>query len=53
MRRNIKVAGFDYRSGMFVDQVTIETHGQSSRKMMGLAKSDGKQLRQVLQDLES
>jgi ribosomal protein L40E len=48
-----KVAGFDYRSGVFWDQVTIETRGQSSSKMMCLAKSDGKRIRQVLQELES
>ena len=46
------VAGFDYRSGVFWDQV-IETRGQSSSKMTCLAKSDGKRIRQVLQDLES
>ena len=48
-----KVAGFDYRSGIFWDQVTIETRGQSATKMIGLAKGDGKRIRQVLQDLES
>lgn len=48
-----KVAGFDYKSGIFWDQVTIETRGQSSTKMPCLAKSDGKRIRQVLQDLES
>ncbi|MCP3980954.1 MAG: hypothetical protein GY716_16790 [bacterium] len=48
-----KVAGFDYRSGIFWDQVTIETRGQSSSKIMCLAKADGTRIRQVLQDLES
>lgn len=48
-----KVAGFDYRSGIFWDQVTIETRGQSSSKMPCLAKPDGRRIRQVLQDLES
>ena len=48
-----KVAGFDYKSGIFWDQVTIETRGQSSSKMPCLAKSDGRRIRQVLQDLES
>ncbi len=48
-----KVAGFDYRSGIFWDQVTVETRGQSASKMLGLAKPDGKRIRQVLQALES
>ena len=47
-----KVAGFDYRSGIFWDQVTIETRGQSSSRMACLAKSDGIRIRQVLQELE-
>ena len=47
-----KVAGFDYRSGIFWDQVTIETRGQSSCKMTCLAKSDGERIRKVLRDLE-
>jgi ribosomal protein L40E len=48
-----KVAGFDYRSGIFWDQVTIETRGQSSSKMTCLEKSDGRRIRQVLQTLET
>ena len=48
-----KVAGFDYRSGIFWDQVTIETRGQSSSKMTCLAKPDGQRIRQILQDLET
>ena len=48
-----KVAGFDYRSGIFWDQVTVETRGQSASQMPCLAKSDGKRIRQVLQTLES
>ena len=48
-----KVAGFDYRSGILWDQVTIETRGQSSSRMPCLAKSDGARIRQVLQELES
>jgi len=48
-----KVAGFDYKSGIFWDQVTIETRGQSSSAMPCLAKSDGRRIRQVLQALES
>lgn len=47
-----KVAGFDYRSGIFWDQVTIETRGQSSSKVTCLAKADGQRIRQVLQELE-
>lgn len=47
-----KVAGFDYRSGIFWDQVTIETRGQSSSRMACLAKEDGERIRQVLQELE-
>jgi len=48
-----KVAGFDYKSGIFWDQVTIETRGQSSSGMPCMDKTDGERIRQVLQDLES
>lgn len=48
-----KVAGFDYRSGILWDQVTIETRGQSSSRMTCLAKADGQRIRQVLQELEA
>ncbi len=48
-----KVAGFDYRSGIFWDQVTIETRGQSPASMAGLAKPDGERIRQILQNLRS
>lgn len=47
-----KVAGFDYRSGIFWDQVTIETRGQSSSVVQGLAKEDGERIRAILQQLE-
>ena len=48
-----KVAGFDYKSGIFWDQVTIETRGQSSSTIACLAKADGQRIRQVLQALET
>ena len=48
-----KIAGFDYRSGIFWDQVTVETRGQTKARMLGLAKSDGTRIRQILQDLQS
>lgn len=48
-----KVAGFDYRSGIFWDQITVETRGQSSSTMACLAKEDGARIRNVLQQLES
>lgn len=48
-----KIAGFDYRSGLLWDQITIETRGQSASKVPCLAKSDGERLRQVLQALET
>jgi ribosomal protein L40E len=47
-----KVAGFDYRSGIFWDQVTIETRGQSASRIPCLSKADGQRIRQVLQALE-
>jgi ribosomal protein L40E len=47
-----KVAGFDYRSGIFWDQVTIETRGQSASRMSCLDKADGQRIRQLLQELE-
>jgi ribosomal protein L40E len=48
-----KVAGFDYRSGIFWDQVKIETRGQSSARMTCMAKADGQRIRDVLQQLET
>lgn len=48
-----KVAGFDYGSGLFWDRVTIETRGQSSSTIYGLAKKDGERIRAVLRDLET
>ena len=48
-----KVAGFDYLSGIFWDRVRIETRGQSSTFLPCLAKSDGKRIREVLQQLET
>jgi hypothetical protein len=48
-----KVAGFNYKSGIFWDEVTIETRGQSSTKVGALAKADGQRIRQVLQKLET
>lgn len=48
-----KVAGFDYRSGVFWDRVTIETRGQSSSTVSCLAKEDGERIRKVLRQLES
>ena len=47
-----KVAGFDYRSGILWDQLTIETRGQTKARMLGLAKSDGNRIREILQALE-
>jgi ribosomal protein L40E len=47
-----KVAGFDYRSGIFWDQLTIETRGQSASRMSCLDKADGQRIRQLLQELE-
>lgn len=48
-----KVAGFDYTSGIFWDQVTVETRGQSASRMACLAKEDGERIRGVLRQLES
>ncbi len=47
-----KVAGFDYRSGIFWDMVRIETRGQSSTVIPCLRKQDGARIRAVLQQLE-
>ncbi len=47
-----KVAGFDYRSGIFWDMVRIETRGQSSSAVPCLTKPDGARIRSVLQQLE-
>jgi hypothetical protein len=47
-----KVAGFDYRSGIFWDSVTIETKGQKPTTIQCLSKSDGEKLRDILRKLE-
>jgi hypothetical protein len=47
-----KVAGFDCRSGVFWDLITIETRGQSSTVFSCLTKSDGEKIRAVLQQME-
>lgn len=47
-----KVAGFDYRSGIFWDQVKIETRGQDPTTIRCLGKSEGERLREVLRTLE-
>ena len=47
-----KVAGFDYRSGIFWDLVHIETRGQQPMVIGCLAKEDGERIRSVLQQLE-
>jgi len=47
-----KVAGFDYRSGIFWDLVRIETRGQKSTVMSCLSKNDGKRFRDVLRQLK-
>lgn len=47
-----KIAGFDYRSGLFWDTIRIETRGQSSSSIPCLSKHDGRRIRGVLQQLE-
>ena len=47
-----KVAGFDYRSGIFWDSVLIETRGQKPTTIGCLKKSDGERLREILRRLE-
>ena len=47
-----KVAGFDYRSGIFWDAATIQTRGQSSASIGCLEKSTGERIRDLLQNLE-
>lgn len=47
-----KVAGFDYRSGIFWDRVTVETRGQSSSTMACLAKEDGQRIRRMMRQVE-
>lgn len=47
-----KVAGFDYRSGIFWDMVVIETRGQKPTLIRCLAKKDGERVRELLRDLE-
>lgn len=47
-----KVAGFDYRSGIFWDAVEIETRGQNPTKIRCLSKQDGERLRDILRSLE-
>lgn len=47
-----KVAGFDYRSGIFWDQATIQTRGQTSATIGCLNKIKGDRIRKLLQTLE-
>lgn len=47
-----KVAGFNYRDGIFWDMLTVETRGQKASTIIGLAKADGQKIRNVLQGLE-
>lgn len=47
-----KVAGFDYRSGIFWDSVQIETRGQKPTTIRCLAKKDGERIREILRRLE-
>ncbi len=47
-----KVAGFDYRSGIFWDAVEIETRGQKPTIIRCLAKADGEKFRATLRRLE-
>ena len=47
-----KVAGFDYRSGIFWDSVLIETRGQKPTMIRCLAKGDGERFREILRSLE-
>lgn len=47
-----KVSGFHYRSGIVWDRLTLETRGQESETVLGLGKSDGREIREILQRLE-
>ena len=47
-----KVAGFDYRSGIFWDSVLIETRGQKPTMIRCLSKADGERFREILRSLE-
>lgn len=47
-----KVSGFGYRDGMIWDRVTVETRGQESETVHGLAKAEGQEIRAILQSLE-
>ncbi len=47
-----KISGFGYRNGMVWDRVTVETRGQESSTVIGLAKADGQRIRSILQHLE-
>lgn len=47
-----KVAGFNYRDGIFWDTLTVETRGQKASTIIGLSKNDGRRIRNILQGLE-
>lgn len=47
-----KVSGFNYRDGVVWDRLTVETRGQESATIVGLAKSDGREIRTILRGLE-
>lgn len=47
-----KVSGFGYRDGIIWDRLTVETRGQESETVHGLAKTAGQEIRTILQSLE-
>lgn len=47
-----KISGFNYRDGIIWDRLTVETRGQDSATVTGLAKAEGRDIRAVLQGLE-
>ena len=47
-----KVAGFNYRDGIFWDRIEIETRGQMPSSIIGIGKEDGATIRTILQGLE-
>lgn len=48
-----KIAGFNYRNGIFWDQITIETRGQKGTSIVGLEKQQGQKLKSILESLET
>lgn len=47
-----KVAGYNYQAGWFWDSIEIQTRGQSANSISGLTKSDGRRIKESLEQMK-